>query len=57
MIHLIHVILISFILPNIIFLIVYHKSEEFKECVYLADKITKGKLKLTRFILNSNKED
>lgn len=50
-------ILISFILPNIIFLIVYHKSEEFKECVYLADKITKGKLKLTRFILNSNKED
>ena len=35
------------IVPNIIFLLVYYKSPEFKESMILVDKMTKGKLKLS----------
>lgn len=43
--------IICFIIPNIIFLITFFKTHEFKESIELIDKITKGKLNLKRVIL------
>lgn len=39
---------ICFIIPNIIFFIIYHKSLEFKQSVMLLDQITKGKIKILK---------
>lgn len=44
---------ICMIVPNIVFLIAYRKRSEFSESVLLADKMTRGKLKLTRLIKNN----
>ena len=40
--------IICCIVPNIIYFAAYHKMTEFKECVLLIDKITKGKLQLAK---------
>lgn len=40
--------IICCIVPNVIFLIVYHRRSEFKECLQLVDKMTKGKFQLER---------
>lgn len=46
--------IICCIVPNAIYFIVYHKTIEFKQCLQLLDKMTKGKLKLeTRLIKGS----
>lgn len=42
--------IISLIIPNVLFIIVYHKLPEFNQCIILIDKMTKGKLPLKRFI-------
>lgn len=44
--------LICCIIPNVIFLVFYHKREEFMESLELADKMTKGKLPLKKFFNN-----
>lgn len=38
------------ILPNVFYFIVYRKKEEFRQCIYLIDKITKKQFKLSRFL-------
>lgn len=40
--------LVCLILPNLIFLLAYRCTEEFSMTVALADRVTKGKLRLTR---------
>ena len=39
---------ISCILPNLIYFVIYHKTVEFAQCVQLIDKMTKNKLRLSR---------
>lgn len=41
---------ICVIVPNILYMIIYRKHNEYKESIKLADRITRGKLKLIRFI-------
>lgn len=43
-------IVICCVLPNIFYYIVYRKSPEFTQCIYLFDKMTRGKLKLSKLI-------
>lgn len=38
------------IIPNVIYFVAYRKCEEFKQCIQLIDRITKGKLGLERKI-------
>lgn len=38
------------VLPNLIYFVVYHKTVEFAQCVQLIDKMTKNKLRLSRFV-------
>lgn len=38
------------ILPNMIYFMFYHKTVEFVQCVQLIDKMTKNKLRLSRFV-------
>lgn len=40
--------IICCIIPNIIYLLVYRKMPEFKQCLQLVDKMTKNKLKLEK---------
>ena len=40
--------LISLILPNLLFLAVYRRTEELQGCLDMADRLTHGKLKLLR---------
>lgn len=40
--------IICCIVPNLLYLLVYRKTEEFAQAVELADKMTKGKLKLKK---------
>ncbi len=40
--------IICCVIPNVIFFIMYHRFSEFKECLQLVDKMTKGKLQLQR---------
>lgn len=42
--------IISCIIPNIIFLLCYRKSSEFKRAIELVDKMTHDKLKLSRIV-------
>lgn len=37
-------------LPNVFYFIVYRKSPEFLQCIFLFDKMTRGKLKLIKLI-------
>lgn len=39
------------IIPNCIFFLIYHKTVEFLEAVILVDRITKGKFKVLKYIL------
>lgn len=41
---------ICLIIPNMIFFLAYHKRNEFKQSVLLADDMTKGKLKLSKLL-------
>lgn len=41
---------ICLIIPNMIFFLAYHKRNEFKQSVLLADNMTKGKLKLSKLL-------
>ena len=41
---------ICVIVPNVIFLVVYHKLPEFKESMLLVDKMTKGKFKISKLV-------
>lgn len=43
--------LICVAIPNAIFVVVYHRRMEFKECVLLLDRITKGKLFFLKALL------
>ena len=43
--------LISCLIPNVVFWGLYHRLREFKECVKLVDKMTKGKFRLSGLIL------
>lgn len=43
--------LISCLIPNAVFWVLYHRLREFKECVKLVDKMTKGKFRLSGLIL------
>lgn len=36
------------VVPNVIFLIIYHRMDEFKTSMQLADKLTKGKIRLLK---------
>lgn len=38
------------LIPNLIYYLLYHKTVEFAQCVQLIDKITRFKLKLSRFV-------
>lgn len=40
--------IICCVIPNFIFMMIYHRTTEFKECIKLVDKMTKGKLKLEK---------
>ncbi len=40
--------LLCVILPNALLIILYHRTADFKESVYLVDKMTKGKFKLKK---------
>lgn len=42
-------VIISFLLPNILFWIFFHKLPEFRQSILLIDKMTKGKLNLYKF--------
>lgn len=42
--------LICGIVPNLLYWVVYRKQDEFVQCVQMADRLTGGKLKLTRFL-------
>ena len=37
------------IAPNLIYWFIYHRQEEFAQCVQLADRLTGGKFRLQRF--------
>lgn len=39
------------IIPNIIFVVAYHRTEEYAKCVNLLDRITKGKLHLSKILV------
>lgn len=47
-------VVVCVVVPNVFFLIVYRKRKEFKESVIIADRMTKGKLELTRLIKNNS---
>lgn len=38
------------ILSNVFYFVVYRKSQEFMQCIFLIDKMTKGKLQLNRWV-------
>ena len=42
--------IVCLIVPNILFFIVYFRSDEFKQCVILFNRLTKGKLHLENII-------
>ncbi len=42
--------IVCLIVPNLIFFVIYHKQNEFKQSVLLADNMTKGKLKLRNMV-------
>ena len=44
------------ILPNIIYFIIYRRTVEFQQSIQLIDNITKGKLKLSRFVQLGSKK-
>ena len=44
------------ILPNIIYFIIYRRTVEFQQSIQLIDNITKGKLKLSRFVQLDSKK-
>ena len=43
---------VCFIIPNILFSIMLHRTPEFIDCILLLENMTKGKLKLSKFIRN-----